>query len=262
VHKEVSEGSIRIAGREPELAAMREWFVGEAAALVLCGGVGMGKTTLWEAGIASARERGLRVLVARPSGAEARHSFAALIDLCDGVDIGALVGVPAPQRAALEVALLRADPGGVAPAPQAIALGVLNGLRVLSGREPLLVAIDDLQWLDPPSADALEFVAGRLGSERVRFLFARRPGGRSRPRAVASGVTAGNRSGPSEVALDDPADLAQAATNGVKGLTELHKARRVVQTAVGPVCRGRRTCRIARDVRPNPSVHHARERII
>ena len=69
MRKEVSEGSIRIAGREPELAALREWLAGEAAALVLSGGIGIGKTTLWEGGIALARERGLRVLLARPSGA-------------------------------------------------------------------------------------------------------------------------------------------------------------------------------------------------
>jgi len=179
VHEEVSERSDRIAGRESELAAVCDWFGGEASALILCGAAGIGKTTLWEAGIAEARERGLRVLVARPSGAEAQHSFAALIDLCDGVDIGALVDVPAPQVRALEVVLLRADPRGAAPAPQAIALGLLNALRVLSTGAPLLVAIDDLQWLDQPSADALEFVARRLESEAVRFLLARRGGRRS-----------------------------------------------------------------------------------
>jgi DNA-binding CsgD family transcriptional regulator/tetratricopeptide (TPR) repeat protein len=176
VHEEVSERSARIAGRESELAAVCAWFGGGASALILCGAAGIGKTTLWEAGIAAARGRGLRVLVARPSGTEAQHSFAALIDLCDGVDIGALPGVPAPQVRALEVALLRADPSGVAPSSQAIALGLLNGLRVLSARAPLLVALDDLQWLDQPSSDALEFVARRLESEAIRFLIARRPG--------------------------------------------------------------------------------------
>jgi hypothetical protein len=118
----------------------------------------------------------MRVLVARASGAEARLSFAALIDLCDGVDVGELAGVPAPQLAALEVALLRAGAGVAAAEPHAIALGLLNALRALAVSQPLLVAVDDLQWLDPPSADALAFVARRLGSEAVRFLLAKRPG--------------------------------------------------------------------------------------
>ena len=90
---------------------------------MLVGEPGIGKTTLWEAGIAAAREQGLRVLAARPSGAEARLSFAALIDLLDGVArrAGRTAGAAAP---ALEVALLRAEPTGVArPRPHAIAVG-------------------------------------------------------------------------------------------------------------------------------------------
>ena len=58
---------------------------------------GIGKTTLWEGGIALARAQGLRVLSARASGADARLSFAALIDLLDGVETEELAGLPAPQ---------------------------------------------------------------------------------------------------------------------------------------------------------------------
>src|SRR4051812_47586588 len=95
-----------IVGRELELERVSGL---EAGALVLEGEPGIGKTTLWEAGIEDARSRGVRVLVARPNGAEAQLSFAALIDLCDGLDAGA---APAPQREALEVALLRRSPAG------------------------------------------------------------------------------------------------------------------------------------------------------
>jgi DNA-binding NarL/FixJ family response regulator len=119
------------------------------------------------------------VLVSRPSCAEAALSFATLIDLCDGLELGALESVPGPQRAALEVALLRAEPAAVAPEPRAIALGLLNALRALAANGPLLVAIDDVQWLDRPSAEVLAFVARRLEGERVRFLLAQRPGRRS-----------------------------------------------------------------------------------
>ena len=168
----------RILGREAELAAL-EAFAGAdgpVRALVLVGEPGIGKTTLWEAAVALARERGRRVLSARGSGAETRLSSAALVDLLDGVGRGELGTLPPPQLQALEIALFRAEPAGVSPEPHAIALGVLNALRSLGATEPLVVAIDDLQWLDPVSADALAFAARRLGDESISFLLARRPG--------------------------------------------------------------------------------------
>jgi AAA ATPase-like protein len=148
----------------------------EWGCVVLTGEAGVGKTTLWEAGVELAREGGVRVLVARPSGAETRLSFAALIDLAEGIDLGALAGVPGPQRSALEVALLRAEPSGGPPEPHAIALGFLNVLRALAVDGPLVLAVDDIPWLDSPSADALVFAARRLQDEPVAFLLARRPG--------------------------------------------------------------------------------------
>src|SRR5262245_6392476 len=141
-----------IVGRAVELERVSTGFTGRA--LVLAGEPGIGKTTLWEAGIAAARACGLRVLIARPSGAEAQLSFAALIDLCADV---ARRGLPDPQRAALEVALLRRSPGEEEPPlPHAIGLGLRNTLAACA---PVLVAIDDIQWLDPASADALAFAA-------------------------------------------------------------------------------------------------------
>ena len=125
-----------IVGREPELEVLRGFFGGDGwgRALVLSGEAGIGKTTLWEAGVELARERGLRTLIARPSGTEARLSFAALIDVFEDVDARELVGLPGPQRSALEVALLRAEPSGAPPEPHAIALGFLNVLRAAGGR--------------------------------------------------------------------------------------------------------------------------------
>jgi DNA-binding CsgD family transcriptional regulator len=175
-----SDDFAQVVGREPEFSALRGFLDRDAArrSLVLAGEPGIGKTTLWEAGIMIARERGVRVLVARPSGAEAELSFGALIDLFDGIDLGALDGLPAPQRLALEVALLRTEPTTVSAEPHAIGLGLLNSLRALAARETVLVAIDDVQWLDGPSADALAFAVRRLERESVRFLLARRLGRR------------------------------------------------------------------------------------
>lgn len=149
---------------------------GAPRALVVSGGPGIGKTTVWEAGLEAARDRGICVLAARASESEAKLSLAALTDLLDGVDLTAVAGIPTPQRRALEVALLRAEPEGAPPGERAIALGFLSALRGLASREPLLVAVDDVQWLDGASSDALAFAARRLDGRPVRFLLIRRSG--------------------------------------------------------------------------------------
>ncbi len=184
------DDSVReIFGREPELEALRGLMSGvpRDGALLLTGDAGIGKTALWEAGLALSRAAGRLVMVARPTGAEAGMAFAGLIDLCDGVAPQLLAALPAPQRTALEVALLRADPCGDAqPDPHAIGVGFLNLLRAVSADVPVVIAVDDVPWLDAPSADALAFAARRLRDERVAFLMARRPG---EPTALESALT-------------------------------------------------------------------------
>ena len=144
VRPEAWEGVAGIVGRESELKVLGE-FVAAAAgggALVLKGGPGVGKTTLWEAGRDAALDLGMRVLSARPNSAETSLSFVSLADLLNGI---VLSDLPAPQRRGLEVALLRADPAGEAAAPRAIAFGLLNLLRQLAVDRPLLVTVDDLR---------------------------------------------------------------------------------------------------------------------
>ena len=146
------------------------------SAVVVEGEPGIGKTRLWEAGVALAGEHDLRVLAARASDAETGWAFTALIDLLDGVTSDELAALPAPQRGALDVALYRAEPTDAPPDRHAIAVGLLSALRVLAGRDRLLVAIDDLQWLDRQSEEALAYAVRRLDGEPVTFLLARRPG--------------------------------------------------------------------------------------
>ena len=168
--------AVHAVGREGELEAMLE-LLGDGSsphALVLTGEPGIGKTTLWETVLAAAANRGLRVLAARAGEAEARLSFVGLADLLDDVASDELAALPSPQRRALEIALLRAEPTGTPPGEQAIALGFLNALRSLAARAPLLVAVDDAPWLDGASADALAFAARRLGREPVSFIISRR----------------------------------------------------------------------------------------
>jgi DNA-binding NarL/FixJ family response regulator len=175
---EAWKGAGGIIGRESELKVLAEFVaaVAGSGALVLKGGPGAGKTTLWEVGRDAAQARGVRVLSARPNSAEADLSFAGLADLLDGIGPEALSDLPAPQRRALEVALLRADPAGQAAAPRAIAFGLLNLLRQLAVGQLVLVAVDDVHWLDRPTADALAFALRRLQGPAVRFLLAARAG--------------------------------------------------------------------------------------
>ena len=114
------------------------------------------------------------MLTSRPVEAEIALPFAVLGDLLGDVPDAALGRLPDPQREALEVALLRAGAKRGGLQRRAVALGVLGAIRVLAEDTPLVVAIDDAQWLDPPSADALAFAARRLRDEPIGFLLARR----------------------------------------------------------------------------------------
>ena len=171
-------GPSGLIDREAELGELEQFAVSGRSdpVLVVSGGPGAGKTALWEAGRRLAGAQGCRVLVARPSQAEGQHPFAALFDLLEEVGPDVLGQLPAPQRGALEAALLRSAPADVAPEPFAIAAGLLGVLRALAVVRPVLVAVDDLQWLDPASADALAFAARRFHGPACRFLFARRSG--------------------------------------------------------------------------------------
>jgi DNA-binding CsgD family transcriptional regulator len=122
----------------------------------------------------------MQVLAARPGQAEAQLSFAALSDLLETVDPALLSMLPLPQRDALDVALLRATPAGRPPETRALGAALLHVIRTLANRDPLLLAIDDAQWLDSPSADVLSFAVRRFRSERVGILITERSRSHSR----------------------------------------------------------------------------------
>jgi len=144
------------------------------AALVIEGEAGIGKSTLWGFGVTEAMRRGDVVLSVRPAQSEARMSFAGLGDLLDPVADMLLPRLGAPQRTALEVALLRRVPAGVPPNEREIGAAVLALLRVLAADAAVLLAIDDVQWLDRASAEVLAFALRRLRSESVSVLITRR----------------------------------------------------------------------------------------
>ena len=109
--KRVIEIGTGVVGREHELAALHSFILDTAApaALVIDGEAGIGKTTVWEAGIAAAEAAGHRVLRCRPVLTEAQLSFAAVADLLDDVLEDALPSLSAPQQHALRTDRIRAD---------------------------------------------------------------------------------------------------------------------------------------------------------
>ncbi len=102
-----TEMSGEVIGRDQELSALAAFLAGSAdrpAAMVLEGEAGIGKSTLWLAGVAAARELGFRVHVSRPAEAERGLAYAGLSDLFEGVLEQVLPVLPEPRRRALEVA--------------------------------------------------------------------------------------------------------------------------------------------------------------
>ena len=131
---------------------------------------------MWQAGVEAARDRSIRVLAASPAAAETGLSFAAIGDMLGEVADDVLPELPAPQRRALEVALLLTEAEHSTPDPRAVAVGLLSALRVLEPVEQVLVAVDDVQWLDTASAGVLSYAARRLHDEPIGLLLARRAG--------------------------------------------------------------------------------------
>ncbi|GHF55344.1 transcriptional regulator [Streptomyces mashuensis] len=187
-------------GREAEEAAVagllaRAW-AGHGGALLLRGPAGIGKTELLDEAARRARTAGSDVRVLRATGTEAEAvlPFAALHLLLRPVLTAArLAALPAPQARALRGAfgLDEASPDD----RFRTGLAVLTLLSDLAAEQPVLCLVDDVQWLDPSSAEALLFVARRLGDEPVALLLAARDG---LPGAPAADPAPG---------LPDPLDL-------------------------------------------------------
>jgi DNA-binding CsgD family transcriptional regulator len=180
-------------GRDEELRTLQAYLDKPAesvTALVLAGEAGIGKSTLWLAGVESARERGLRVLSSRPGEVDVGVAHAALGDLLEAALPDVLPELAGPRRRALETALLLGDGPDEPVDGRTLAVAVRNVLQLLAERGPILLAIDDVQWLDASSANALAFALRRLPDQGIRLLLTHR-------------TTSGNLSTELERALDD-----------------------------------------------------------
>jgi DNA-binding CsgD family transcriptional regulator len=159
------------------------------AGLVLSGPAGIGKSRLWTEALRSARAADVRVLTTRPAETDAAVGFAGLRDLIGESAIEALDELPRPQRDALAVALLLETPGLTPLDPHVVSASFANSLRVLAMRQPLLVAVDDVQWLDASSRAALAFALRRFDDgERVGLLATKRTGAGADTRDIDDAV--------------------------------------------------------------------------
>jgi len=170
--------SAEVVGRDAELRTVAAFLAGLAngpAALVLAGEPGAGKTTLLRAAAEMAAERDIAVLRTTPSRSEVPLAFAGLADLLDGRLPGIIQGLPPPLLRALRVALLAEEAGArYQPEPRLIAAAFRAAVLALAESGPVLLIVDDVQWLDTESAAAVGFTARRLQAERVGLLCAHR----------------------------------------------------------------------------------------
>ena len=177
---------------------------GESRVLVVRGDPGVGKTVLLDYLVS--RAPGCRVARAVGVQSEMELAFAGLHQLCAPM-LDHLEAIPVPQREALRTAFgLSAGPP---PDRFLVGLATLSLLSEVAGQRPLICVIDDEQWLDHASAQALGFVARRLAAESVGLVFAARVPGEELaglPELAVEGLGEGDARALLDSALSGPLD--------------------------------------------------------
>lgn len=163
--------------RERDVAAI---FVAASASgpavLEIDGEPGIGKTTLFRHTVDLARLGGSTVLECSPTHAESEMSYVGLTDMLRNLPSSALDELPPPQRHSLAVATLRTAPSEVALDERAVGTGLATLLDHLAQADAVILAVDDLQWLDRSTADVLTFAARRLTTAAVGIVTCKRTG--------------------------------------------------------------------------------------
>jgi DNA-binding CsgD family transcriptional regulator/nucleoside-triphosphatase THEP1 len=156
-----------VVSRSAEFGVVAQFLAaaaGQPSCLVIEGEAGIGKTTLWLSAVEQARERGFQVLSGRMAPTDSMSAYAAVVDLLGDVESAVLAGLPDVQRVALDRVLLRSDGDGPATDERMVAAAFLSVVERLVDDAQVLVAVDNVQWLDPSSKAVLAFVARRLKS--------------------------------------------------------------------------------------------------
>jgi ATP/maltotriose-dependent transcriptional regulator MalT len=156
----------RVVSRDVESRAVGEFLASVTSgpsALVVEGAAGIGKTTVWLAALERALVGGFRVLSTRATEAESVLAYTSLAALLDELDDAAFAELPAPQRLAIDRVLLRRSADGPVTDQRAVGAAFLSVVERLAEESLVLVAIDDLQWIDPPSRLIISAATRRLG---------------------------------------------------------------------------------------------------
>ena len=167
-------------GRGEEIESIRDFFdsIGRGSvALAIEGEVGIGRTELVDEAARIAADRGFTVRWCRPGEPDGELSFSGLADLFGTGLEEPVAGLPGPQRRALEVALLLRDPEGEPVSSLAVSLAVRSVLERMADEGPVLLTVDDAQWLDPASAHVVAFALRRIGDHPVAMVAGARTDG-------------------------------------------------------------------------------------
>src|SRR3954451_16688662 len=175
-HAGTVTGGRTLLGRDEELGGLCDRLDSidvRGCAIGLVGEAGVGKSALQAAVVGEARARGFTVLTARGSESETHLPFASLHQVLRPI-LSRSVHLPARQKDALLSGFGMSDVA--APDPFLIALAVLELVVDTARQAPVLLSLDDLQWMDEPSVDVAAFVARRIEGERVMLLASVRAG--------------------------------------------------------------------------------------
>jgi len=167
-----------IVGRTEERAVL-DRFMGDAMAeprvLLIKGEAGIGKSTLLDDLLETAAQRGVVVLACRSSHSEMDLSYVGLIELLASQADEVIEALPGPQAKVIRMILRREEPDGQFDR-LSLYLAVAAAIRSLAALGSVLIAIDDAQWLDHPSARTLVFLVRRLAGTATRIAIVCRAG--------------------------------------------------------------------------------------
>jgi DNA-binding CsgD family transcriptional regulator len=166
-----------VVGRSDHIRAIARYLQSadaHSSALLIEGEAGVGKSTLWLFALEQASELGFHTMSARASQVETEMAYGTVADLLGEVDPEVFIGLPDVQQAAVDRVLLRGGSDASVADVQVVAAALMSVIQRLGRTAPVMIGVDDLQWLDDCSRAVLAYVARRL-KRRTALLVTERP---------------------------------------------------------------------------------------